>query len=546
VIAPRTLFALALAALALGCGQEQPAEAAGFPEKDRAAEAERLLAGPDWYRHAIVYEVYVRSFQDSDGDGIGDLRGLVSRLDALEELGVDALWLMPITPTPFKDSGYDVADYQDVDPDYGSLEDFDELIAAARSRGIRVLVDLVLNHTSDQHPWFVESRASTTNPKASWYVWSDTEGDPEIGCGVASPTFGSSAWSYDPQRKQYYFHRFYPEQPDLNYRNPEVVGATLDAARFWLERGADGFRCDVIGMLYESPTSCMMVPETVEYIKRLRALLDEYPDRAMVAESSAFSSAADYFGNGRDMFQLAFNFGYGYFWGSSIRSGTARNIAAIFEQARDEYPPGAQDALVIGSHDVPRAHQTAQGIESRARRAAVIQMTMPGTPFVYYGEELGLRPGSDKVVDARDSARTPMLWSSAPGFGFTTGSPWLAFGAEPETTNLEHEQSDPGSMLAFYRELLAFRRGREAFGTGSLIVTESDQPAVLWYARASSDEEYVVGVSLDEEQASIALGPAPDWPATPVRVLGQGELVQSKGVAMLSLPAAGWGVFRVR
>jgi alpha-glucosidase len=189
-----------------------------------------------------VYEVNVRSLQESNGDGIGDLQGLVSRLDVLRELGVDALWLMPITTTPFKDSGYDVADYQDVDPDYGSLADFDALVAAAHARGMRVMVDLVLNHTSDQHSWFVESRSSTTNSKASWYVWSDTEGDPNIGCGPASPTFGTSAWTFEPNRNQYYFHRFYPEQPDLNYRNPEVVEATLGAARFWLERGADGFR----------------------------------------------------------------------------------------------------------------------------------------------------------------------------------------------------------------------------------------------------------------------------------------------------------------
>jgi alpha-glucosidase len=541
----RRSLVCALALSALGCGSEDPAEDKGFPEKDRAAEAERLLEGPDWYRHAIVYEVNVRSLQDSNGDGIGDLQGLVSRLDVLRELGVDALWLMPITTTPFKDSGYDVADYQDVDPDYGSLADFDALITAAHARGMRVMVDLVLNHTSDQHSWFVESRSSTANSKASWYVWSDTEGDPNIGCGPASPTFGTSAWTFEPNRNQYYFHRFYPEQPDLNYRNPEVVEATLGAARFWLERGADGFRCDVIGLLYESAQSCLMIPETVEYIKKLRALLDEYPDRAMVAESNALDSAVDYFGNGQDMFHLAFNFLYGYWWGSKIR-GSAQGIAEIFQDAAADYPPGAQDALVIGSHDVPRAHQVAQGVESRARRAAVIQMTMPGTPFVYYGEELALRSGTQVVVDSRDSARTPMLWSPAPGWGFTTGTPWIAFGAEPETTNLEVEKSNAESMYAFYRELLAFRRGREAFGAGSLSVHPADNPAVLVYSRASSDEEYVVGVNLDEETDAATSWPNADWSKKPVRAFGSGELVKNAAAATLSLPAAGWGVFRVR
>jgi glycosidase len=224
-----------------------------------------LLSGPDWYRHAVFYELSVRSFQDSDGDGIGDFPGLTSRLGYLKELGVGAVWLMPMMPTPFKDSGYDVADYLAVDPDYGTLEEFDTFLAAAHALGIRVFIDLVLNHTSDQHAWFQESRSSRTNPKADWYIWSDTPSSPDFDCGIFAGFFGDSAWQYDADRGQYYFHRFYPSQPDLNFRNPEVVEATLGVARFWLERGVDGFRCDVIGLLYESHDGCAGLPETHVY-----------------------------------------------------------------------------------------------------------------------------------------------------------------------------------------------------------------------------------------------------------------------------------------
>jgi alpha-glucosidase len=537
----RTAFALFAAWSLLGCGSADAEPKPTFTEKDRTAEAERLLTGPDWYRHAVVYEVYVRSFQDSNGDGIGDLPGLISRLDDLRELGVDALWLMPIMPTPFADSGYDVADYQGVNPDYGTLADFDALLAAAHARKMRVLIDLVLNHTSDQHPWFTESRSSKTNPKADWYVWSDTPSSPNFSCGLSGPTFGTSAWTLDPTRNQYYYHRFYPGQPDLNYWNPEVVKATLDVARFWLERGTDGFRCDVIGLLYESTAGCVMVPETVAYIQKLRALLDEYPERAMVAESNALASAAPYFGNGQDMFHMAFDFSYGYFWGPKLKAGAAAPIADIFTDVAASYPPGAQDALVIGSHDVPRAYQVAQQNELRARRAALIQLTMPGTPFIYYGEELGLRPGTETVVDSRDSARTPMLWSNEPGFGFTTGKPWIAFGKEPELTNREVEAADPASNYAFYRELLAVRRGREAFGTGALTMIASDAPSVLWYSRAASDEEYVVGVNLDEQSPVVARAESASF-AKHELLLGEGTLSEST----LALPAGGWAVFRVR
>jgi alpha-glucosidase len=541
------LLALACGVSFLGaCKSDSSVASPTYTEPDRAAAATALLAGPDWYRHAIVYEVYVRSFADTNGDGIGDLAGVTAHLDDLKSLGVDAIWLMPIMPSPFKDSGYDVADYVSVNPDYGTIADFDALLKAAHDRGMRVILDWVLNHTSDQHAWFKDSRTSKTNPHADYYVWSDTPSRADIGCGTFNAQFGSSAWTLAPERNQYYFHRFYPGQPDLNYRNPAVVQATLDAAKFWLDRGVDGFRCDVIGLLVESATSCDMIPETQAYIKQLRALLDKYPNRAMVAESTDYSSSAAYYGNGSDMFHMAFNFAYGYFWGGKFASTDASSISAPFLASQSTNPMGSQDALVIGSHDVPRAYSVARGNQTRWRRAAIVQMTMPGTPFVYYGEEFALRPGTAQVVDGRDTARTPMLWSKAAGYGFTTGTPWLAFGADADTTNLETERGADDSDYAFYEKLLAFRRGRDAFSTGTLSVLTADNPSILFFTRTSADETYAVAVTMDESDDITATIAGANLPGDAELELGQGSLSRAGADARVTVPATGFAVFRVR
>jgi glycosidase len=511
------------------------------PEQE--ARAAQLLSGPDWYRHAVIYEVDVRSFFDSNGDGIGDLAGLVSKLDYLKKLGIDALWLMPIFPSPFKDSGYDVADYRAIDPAYGDMAAFEALLSAAHARKMRVLLDLVLNHTSSAHAWFQDSRSSKTSPKADWYVWSDTPSRADIGCGTFNDTFGTSAWTFEPMRGQYYFHRFYPDQPDLNYRNPAVVQETLDIARFWLDKGVDGFRCDVIGLLYESAQGCDLVPETVDYIKKLRAVLDMYPDRAMVAESG-ISSPTAYFGNGKDMFHMAFDFPYGYFWGLSF-AAQGRTIAeSALRTAITDEPTGAQDASLIGSHDVPRAYVRANGVESRHRRAFEIAMFMKATPFIYYGEELSLRPGSQIVVDSRDFARTPMLWDASPNHGFTTGKPWIAFGDAADETNVELEDRDPDSMLTFYRALLAFRRGHAVWGTGDMKILDVDNGAIMAFTRSNAEEAYLVAVSFADDAQE---GSAPvDLVSIGALVWGDGKATLDKGTLRLSLPAAGSAVFRLR
>jgi glycosidase len=543
------LISLACGVFTLGCGGSDDDSGGDttptFPEKDWAAESTALLQGPDWYRHAVVYEVYVRSFQDSNGDGIGDIPGLTSRLDDLKALGVDALWLMPIMPTAFKDSGYDVSDYEGVNPDYGTLADFEALLDAAHDRNMRVIIDLVLNHTSDQHAWFQESRTDTTNEKADWYVWSDTPAPPDNQCTTDNPTFGDNPWTLDPTRNQYYFHRFYPEQPDLNYRNPDVIAAALATAKTWLDRGVDGFRCDVIELLVEEGTNCGFLDETKDIVRQLRALLDDYDNRVMVAEPSNLSDASPLFGTGSDMFHMAFHFGYGYFWGFPFGAGNATGITSTFQESLDTYPPGAQDALVIGSHDVPRAHSTALGDESIVRRAASVQLGAAGTPFIYYGEELGLRPGTAKLVDNRDFQRTPMLWTQEPGFGFSEATPWLAFGAEPETTNLAVQKDDPDSMYAFYRAFLELRRGRKVWGTGSMQLLDTGSPQLFAFVREDDFMGYVVAINMtaESQKAKVTsqsfVGPA-------ARVLGSGSLSAKNGSATLSLPAEAYAVFRIR
>ena len=512
------------------------------PEQEQAAAA--LLAGPDWYRHAVFYEVNVRSFQDSNGDGIGDLDGLVSRLGYLKDIGIDALWLMPIMPSPFADSGYDVTDYRGIDPAYGTMADFERLLAETSARGMRVFMDLVLNHTSIEHPWFQESRKDRTNPKATWYVWSDTDGRPDIGCGTHSAIFGESPWTFEPARKQYYFHRFYPEQPDLNYREPAVAQEMLDTAAFWLTKGVAGFRCDVAGLLFETKEVCSLAPETVEYIRSLRKVVDGFPDRATVAEPAELTNSTPYFGNGRDMFHMAFDFAYGYFWGVAFAAGDRKIIEEAMSTA-SRYPEGAQDALVIGSHDVLRAWQSAGTDPARYRGAALLQMTMRGTPFIYYGEEVALRPGTAIRVDTRDSARTPMTWTrDAAGHGFTTGTPWIPFGEAPSDTSVEAEDADPESMLSFYRSLLAFRRGHPVWATGTSRLLELDDPGLLAFVRENDEESYLVAVNLASEPRE---GSAADpLPAVGRVVLGEGTMAVANGNVTVKLGANGHAVFQIR
>jgi glycosidase len=529
-----------ICAVGIACGSSPPTH----PTADQEAKAQALLSGPDWYRNAVFYEVDVRSFMDSNGDGIGDLAGLTSKLDYLKDLGIDAIWLMPVYPTAFKDSGYDISDYRNIDSDYGDLAAFDALLAAAHQRGMRVIMDLVLNHTSDQHAWFQDSQSSKTSAHADWYIWSDTPSDPNIGCSTYAPQFGDTAWTLSPTRNQYFFHRFYPQQPDLNYRNPAVVAETLDTVKFWLQRGIDGFRCDVIGLLFESASGCLMIPETVAYIQQLRQVIDGFPNTVMVAETDIGIGPVPYLGNGSDMFHMAFDFPYGYFWGVAMLGQDASIAKSALTTVTTQYPPGAQDAMLIGSHDVGRAWSKAQMLAWRMQRATEIAMLSHATPYIYYGDELALHDGTTFVVDSRDSARTPFPWDTTPEHGFTTSAtPWIPFSDGADQTNVVSEDQDGSSMLTFHRQLLAFRRGHAVWGTGDMTVLDSDNTALLAFTRTNDEEAYLVVESFSGDPqegnmpASITKIGAVVW--------GSGDASVNAGNVHVKIPEGGSAVFAI-
>jgi maltose alpha-D-glucosyltransferase/alpha-amylase len=535
------LIALAIVVGAIACGSSPPPT---HPTPEQEAKADQLLTGPDWYRHAVFYEVDVRSFMDSNADGIGDLTGLASKLDYLKDLGIDAIWLMPIYPTAFKDSGYDISDYRNVSSDYGDLAAFDALLAAAHQRKMRVIMDLVLNHTSDQHAWFQDSQSSKTSAHADWYVWSDTPSDPNIGCGPYAPTFGDTAWTLSPTRNQYYFHRFYPAQPDLNYRNPAVQAEMLATIEFWLQRGIDGFRCDAVGLLFESASSCLMIPETLDYLRQIRQVVDQFPNTVLVAETDIGIGPVPYFGNGSDMFHMAFDFPYGYFWAIGMLGESTSIAKKALTTVTTQYPPGAQDAMLIGSHDVGRAWTKAQELAWRMQRATEVALFSKATPFIYYGDELALHDGTTFVVDSRDSARTPFPWDTSPNHGFTTSAtPWIPFADGADQTNVKSEDADGSSMLTFHRQLLAFRRGHAVWGTGDMIVLDSDNTSVLAFVRKNAEEAYLVTESFSADPQDATM-PAAISKIGDV-VWGSGNASTNAGNLHVTLPASGSAVFAI-
>ncbi len=508
----------------------------------------------EWWRTGVVYQVYPRSFQDSDGDGVGDLKGIERRLDYLVWLGVDAVWISPFQPSPMKDFGYDVSDYCDVDPLFGTIEDFDRLLAAAHAKGLRVLIDFVPNHTSDQHPWFRELRSSLSNPKRDWYLWRDPKPGREPPNNWLS-VFGGGAWAFDPYTQQFYLHSFLPEQPDLNWRNPEVEHAMLDVLRFWLDRGVDGFRMDVLWYLVKDaefrdnppnpafdPTSdpphltldplySSDQPETLEIVKRMRALLDRYPgNRVMVAETYLpIPRLAAYYGDKLDAAQLPFNF-------KLIQTPwTAQAVADMVTRYEAALPQGAQPNWVLGNHDNPRIASRIGG--HRARAAAVLLLTLRGTPTLYYGDELGMSdaaiaPDAERDPRAktqpghgRDPERTPMRWTGEPKAGFTAGDPWLPIGADVAQVNVEVERDDPQSMLSLHRRLLALRRAAPALRCGAMRVL-GVQGEVFVYVREAEGRRFIVAVNFaaaaqrvqaaDAEGGTVVLSTAPGREGQPV------------------------------
>lgn len=471
-------------------------------------------AVPPWWRSAVVYQIYPRSFADSDGDGIGDLEGIRNRLDHLNWLGVDAVWISPFYRSPMKDFGYDVSDHCDVDPVFGTLDDVDRLITEAHERGIRVLVDWVPNHTSDQHPWFQESRRSRGSAKRDWYIWRDEPNSWRA-------AFGGSAWTLDPATEQHYLHLFLPEQPDLNWRNPDLTEAMHDTLRFWLDRGVDGFRIDVAHGIGKDPdfaddprslagqalSDFNDQPFSHEVLRGVRKVVDDYPgDRTLVGEVNLRSTPAvtTYYGED-DELHMAFNFLL------LDAPWEAEAIAPVVAEIETHVRPDVGwPTWVLSNHDNRRHRTRYGGSEAKARAAAVLLLTLRGTPFLYQGEELGLE---DAVIEAhqrvdpggRDGCRAPVPWAEAAPHGWEGAEPWLPFPADAGARSVEALQADPGSILHLYRRLLQVRRESPALQLGDWRRLEAESD-VLAFERFRGDDRRLVAVNFAAEERPFPFG----------------------------------------
>jgi alpha-glucosidase len=511
-----------------------------------------------WWQRGIVYQVYPRSFQDANGDGVGDLRGVTARLDYLQWLGVDAIWLSPIFPSPMADFGYDVSDYCDIHPLFGTLADFDELMREAHARDLKIILDYVPNHTSDRHPWFLASRASRASPKRDWYLWRDPapDGGPPNNW-IAN--FGGRAWELDERTGQSYYHAFLIEQPDLNWRNPEVRRAMYDVLRFWMERGVDGFRVDVLWQIVKDeefrdnppnpnppvhgrPFEVQLrtynadLPEVQEVVREMRRVLDEYPERVMIGELYLpLDRLVAYYGENLLGCQLPYNF----FLVTSDWS--ARLLSAYIDEYEAAIPPGGWPNWVLGNHDRPRIASRVGA--AQARVAAVLLLTLRGTPTLYYGDEIGMRdvaippekrqdPAGNRVASLnRDPERTPMQWDASPNAGFSPGpvEPWLPLAEDFREVNVAAQRDDPASLLSLYRRLIDLRRREPALSVGSYAPVESNGD-VLAYVRAAGerDRRYLVALNLGANAdrldlttvgigGRVVIGTDPDREGEPVR-----------------------------
>ena len=470
-----------------------------------------------WWRTAVVYQVYPRSFADSDGDGVGDLPGATAHLAHIRDLGADAVWFSPFYRSPMDDFGYDVSDHCDVDPLFGSLADADAMIAAAHDAGLRVVLDVVPNHTSDRHPWFVASRSSRDDPHRDWYVWRDPAADGGPPNNWRAAFADVPAWTFDEASGQYYLHLFLPQQPDLDWNHPDVPVAMADVLRFWMDRGVDGFRADVVHCIGKSPDlpdapadlaglpACIFDhgPGTHVQLRQLRRVVDDAPgEHLIVGETYVLDRAqvVSYLGHG-DELHLAFNIPALHApWTAEAWAEEIRSAAALHD------PVGGWPSWVLSNHDVSR-HRTRYGTEARARAAAVLLLTLRGTPFLYQGEELGLQDAEvppDRVVDpgGRDGCRAPLPWTAGTGHGWAV-EPWLPFPPDPGSHSVEAETGDPASVLELYRRLLALRRSVPALHLGGIEVM--DAPAgVLHYRRTTDDGSGTVAVVINFTDAVVA------------------------------------------
>ena len=486
-----------------------------------------------WWQRGIIYQIYPRSFMDSNGDGVGDLKGIRQRLDYLEWLGVDAIWISPIYPSPMADFGYDVSDYTGIDPIFGTLDEFDGLLADIHARGMRLLLDYVPNHTSDRHPWFLDSRSSRASAKREWYIWRDParNGGPPNNWRA---NFGGGAWEWDGQTGQYYYHAFLKEQPDLNWRKPEVRHAMLAVLRFWLDRGVDGFRVDVMHHLMKdiklrdnprnpdwqpgmSPyrelltTYTADLPEVQEVVTLMRGVVEEYDDRMLVGEIYLpVERLMAYYGASGDGVNLPFNF-------QLIRlPWKAKEIAAAVARYEGLLPNYGWPNWVLGNHDRPRI-ATRVGA-AQVRVAAMLLLTLRGTPTLYYGDEIGMRDvdiAPDQVQDpfeknvpglglGRDPVRTPMQWNDDRGGGFTVGNPWLPIAEDYRTVNVAAQRDDPTSILTLYQRLIAMRRAEPALSVGEFAPLPTGRDLIA-YLRKTNERRLLIVLNLGALARSFKL-----------------------------------------
>lgn len=487
-----------------------------------------------WWKHAVIYEIYPRSFQDTNADGMGDLNGITARLDYLKDLGVDAIWITPFYPSPQIDYGYDIADYTAIDPEYGTMADFDRLIREAKKRNIRVLLDFVMNHTSDQISWFKESRSSKTNPKRDWYIWKDGKNGGPPNNWVS--WFGGSAWTLDPKTDQYYYHYFYTEQPDLNWRNPEVKKAMFDVIRFWLERGASGFRIDAVSRLYEDP-QCRdepllagrnaygdpnhdriytdNLPEVHETLRELRAMVEKYPGNPVLiseADQPNIGELTKMYGTELDEIQLPMDFQI-----ADVNQLSAPKFRKLLDEVENN-SAGGQPHYFFSNHDQPRQwdrYGDGKNNDQIAKLMAALLLTPRATPQMYYGEEIGMRTTPPARVEdvkdpigkkgwpeekGRDGERTPMQWDTTKNAGFSKATKtWLWIPSSASSINVAVESKDPNSILNFYKRLIQLRRTNEAIRNGSYVTLNPDDQQVLSFMRRGANGSVLVALNMSAQ-----------------------------------------------
>lgn len=538
---------------------------------------------PVWFKDAVFYELHVKAFCDGNGDGIGDFGGLIQKLDYLEWLGVNCLWLLPFFPSPLRDDGYDVADYRNIFPDYGSMEDFRTFLDEAHRRGMRVIADLVLNHTSDQHAWFQEARSSPQSPKRDYYVWSDSDKKYDKARIIFIDTEKSN-WTWDPVAKAYYWHRFFSHQPDLNYDNPELRTAMLDVMSFWLEQGLDGFRCDAVPYLFEQEgTICENLPETHTYLKEVRKRIDEsYRGRVLLAEANQWpADVRPYFGDG-DEFHMAFHFPLMPRLFMGVGSEDWHPIVDMFTHT-PPIPENCQWCLFLRNHDeltlemcsgeerdymyfayardpqmrrnIGIARRLAPLLENDRRKIELLNslvFTLPGSPIVYYGDEIGM--GDNVHLGDRNGVRTPMQWTADRNGGFSKADPSKLFLPAIsdsvygyQAINVEAQRQSPHSLLHWMRQMIAVRKQHPAFGRGTVAFLRPRTDKVLAYLREYGGETLLLVHNLAGSAQAVELDLATYQGAVPIELFGDSRFpVIGPQPYALSLAPYGFYWFKLR